>query len=169
MNELGIAVSRGLIDGVALSAALGLVIVVSLYVNARLWLHDYPQPMQERVPPLTPGERQVRIVLSLVFFGVLVGGLALGVNALERALGGNVSFLAAFIYSLLVLNLFNLFDAVVIDYLLLARMKPGFAILPGTADLVGLFDDRRMHLVNYAKGIIFCLVGSLVVALLAAL
>ena len=169
MNELGTAVSHGLMDGIALSAALGLVIVVSLYFNARLWLHDYPQPMQARVPPLTPRERQLRMVLGLVFFGVLVGGLALGVNALERALGGTISFLYAFIYCLLVLNLFNLFDAVVLDYLLLARMKPAFAILPGTEDLVGLFDDRRMHLVNCAKGLIFCLVGSLFVALLAAL
>ncbi len=169
MNELGTALSRGLIDGITLSAALGIVILISLYLNARLWLHDYPQAMRERVPPLTPRERQARMALSLVFFGILVGGLALGVSGLESASGGSATFIAVFVYSLLVLNLFNLFDASVLDYAILARMKPKFAVLPGTEDLLYLFDDPRMHVTNYLKGVVFSLVASLIVAVVAVL
>ena len=65
-------------------------------------------------------------------------------------------------------NIFNLFDAVVIDLAALAWLKPGFALLPGTT-----WDDMavspRFHLINYLKGVVLCTVISLPIAALALL
>jgi hypothetical protein len=47
MNE---ALTRVLIDGAILSAALSVVVLGSLYYNPRLWLHDYPKEIQAKVP-----------------------------------------------------------------------------------------------------------------------
>lgn len=169
MNEFATVLSHALITGAGLSAALGVLIFGSLYANARLWLHDYPRPMQERVAPRTPREQWAMRVMAVAFFAVIIGGLALGLGQLEQALGGRLSFLAAYGFSLIVINLFNLFDAVVVDYAILARIKPKFAILPGTEDLLYLFDDTRMHVTNYLKGVVFSLVASLIVAVVAVL
>jgi hypothetical protein len=157
-----------LVDGLILSLSLSVVILGSLYVNPRLWLHDYPAAMQERVPPLTRAEKRARLALTTLFLGVGFAALAYSSGRLLAANGGTVSFLTAFVHFFLMMNIFNLFDAVVLDFLLLALLKPKFAVLPGTEDLVYLFEDWGMHLRNYLKGIIVCAVLSIPVALVVA-
>lgn len=166
MNTLSF--TQILIDGLILSLALSVVILGSLAANARLWLQDYPAEIRASVPPLTRREKWARLFVALLFVVAAVGALAYAGSRLLIANGGAVSFLTAWLHVFFVLNLFNLFDAVVLDYLLLARMKPRFAILPGTENLVYLFEDWGMHLRNYLKGIVVCAVLSIPAALFIA-
>ncbi|MBI5667471.1 MAG: hypothetical protein HZC41_05640 [Chloroflexi bacterium] len=163
-----LSLSQILMDGLILSIAVGVVIIGSLAANARLWLHDYPAAMQAKVPPLTRRERQARLVVTALFLAAAVGALAYSGSRLLIANGGTVSFLTAYLHVFFVLNLFNLFDAVVIDWLLIAMLKPRFVILPGTEGMEYLFHDWGLHLRNYLKGILFCAVISLPTALIIA-
>ncbi|MFL5733946.1 MAG: hypothetical protein ACJ78Q_12190 [Chloroflexia bacterium] len=61
------------------------------------------------------------------------------------------------------IGLFNLFDAVVLDYLILTRMKPRFAILPGTEGLAG-YQDLGLQGRAFLKGNLFALFGGLIIA-----
>lgn len=157
-----------LVDGLILSLVISVVILGSLYANARLWLQDYPPEMRAKVPPLTRREKTAQYVVVVLFLAAAIAALYYSSSRLLAANGGTVTFLTAFIHVALVLNIFNLWDAVVLDYLLLARMKPHFAILPGTEGMEYLFEDWGMHIRNYLKGIIICTVLSIPAALIIA-
>lgn len=166
MNE---SLTRVLIDGAILSVALSVLILGSLVYNARLWLHDYPKEIQAKVPPLTPREKRDRMVVVLLFFGVMFGTLAYSLVGLRAAYGGSVPFASAYLHFFAVLSLFNLTDAVVLDLLILTWMKPKFAVIPGAEGMEYLYHNWGMHLANFLKGVVFCAVFSLPLALIAAL
>lgn len=166
MNTLSLP--QILVDGLILCLGLGVVVLGSLYFNPRLWLQDYPAPMRAKVPPLTRREKQAQLIVTVLFIAAAVGALAYAGSRLLAANGGAVSFLTAYLHVFFVLNLFNLFDAVVIDFLLIAKLKPGFVLLPGTEGMEYLYEDWGMHWRNYVKGIIVCAILTLPAALLIA-
>ncbi len=163
------SLSQVLLDGAILSLVMGALIVGSLAYNARLWLQDYPESMRKRVPPLTDSEKRAQKLFMIPFLLVMLGIPYLSTSGLRAEAGGALPFLSAYLNTFLVLNLFNLFDAVVLDLLLLTFVKPSFAILPGTEDLVYEFRDWGLHLRNYLKGIVMCAVLALPITLVALL
>jgi hypothetical protein len=167
MNTLSL--QRILVDGTLLSLTMGILILGSLRYNPRLWLQDYPKEMRAKVPPLTPQEKRQQWLLVIPFFLIMIG-LPLGSTYLLRMQnGGTIPFLTAYLNTALVLNIFNLFDAVVLDILIFTLMKPKFAALPGTEGMEYLYRDWGMHLRNYLKGIVVCAVLSAPIAFVATL
>lgn len=165
-----LSISRVLTDGVLLSLALGVIIIASLMYNPRIWLQDYPENVRKRVPPLNDAEKRAQRILMIPFLLLFLVGPYLSTTALRAEQGGVLPFTVAYLNAFLVLNIFNLFDAVVIDLLILTLMKPRFMILPGTtlADYGEMY-DWGTHLRNYLKGIVFSAVLALPVALVAIL
>lgn len=166
----GLSLYRVIIDGLLLCGVMGVIILGSLYANPRLWLQDYPRAIRAKVPPNTREEKRIQWIVGLLFLGSMIGILYYSTAQLKAANGGTISFLTAWVHSFLLFNIGNLFDAVVIDYLILIVMKPKFMVLPGTeiADY-GEFNDWRLHMVNYLKGIAIGAVFSLPIAFLATL
>jgi hypothetical protein len=158
-----------LMGSAALCVTMSIVIFGSLIFNARLWLQDYPKPMQALVSPLSPDEKRLQKLLLVLFLVVVIGVPYLTVRQLRIEQGGELSFTTAYLVVFVILQIGNLFDALVIDWMVLAQMKPKFAILPGTEHLLYLFDDLRMHLVNYGKGVIIFTLFSFPIALAATL
>jgi hypothetical protein len=66
-------------------------------------------------------------------------------------LGTPPSFLAIFASIVIVFALFNLVDAVIIDWLILLVLWPGLSVLPGTEGMAGYKDARRWT-INLIKG-----------------
>jgi len=161
--------TRILIDGLLLSLGLSVIIFGSLYANPRLWLQDFPKEIRAKLPPNTPEEKRIQRLLMIPFLALIVGVMFYSVMQLKAENGGSISFLTAFVNAFLVMNVFNLFDAVIIDYLILTVMKPKFAIPKGAEGMEHLLADWRLQVSNYFKGIIFCLVFSLPVAAIAVL
>jgi hypothetical protein len=164
-----LSLPRILIDGTLFSLMMGVIIIGSLYYNPRLWLQDYPKEMQARVPPLTPSEKRLQRLMMLPFMLVFIGWPLFSAYQLRAENGGTLPFVIAYLHVFFLANIFNLFDAVVIDALFIAILKPKFVMLPGTEDLVYLFYDWSMHLRNYLKGIVFCAIFSLPIAAVAML
>jgi hypothetical protein len=156
-----------LIDGLLMSLALSVLIFASLRYNPRLWLQDYPKAVRETQPPLTKEEKRARLVMALPFMLLMLGIPFWSTYQLRIANGGTLDFLTAYLNTFLVLNIFNLFDAVVIDYLILSVMKPKFAFIPGTEALMQQVIDWRWHVRGYLVGIIFCAVGGLIITAVA--
>jgi hypothetical protein len=161
-----ITLQHVLINGTVITLAVGVIILGSLMYNARLWLQDYPKAIREKVPPLTPIEKQQRVVVAVLFMSVLFGGLLLTAIQLR---GRALAFGEAYLLFFLMLFLFNLFDAVVIDLLILTGLKPKFVILPGAEGMEYLFNDYRKHVGDFLKGMAFCAIASLPFAAVAAL
>jgi hypothetical protein len=168
MDELSL--QRLLIDGLLLMGVMGVIILGSLVANPRLWLQDYAASIRAKVPPNTPGEKRAQRILMVLFLGSLIGILYYSAAQLKAANGGSISFLTAWLHTFLLFNIGNLFDAVVIDYLILTLMKPRFMMLPGTqiADYA-IFDDLRLHVANFLKGVVIGAVASVPIAFVVSL
>jgi hypothetical protein len=162
------SIERALIDGLLLSLGLTVIIIGSMIYNARLWLNDYPREIQAKVPPLTQEEKRQRGVLALLFLILMLAIPFLSTRQLRIDNGGTLPFVTAYLHTFVILQVFNLFDAAVID-LGLAFTQPKFMILPGTEAMGYLYRDWGMHFKNFVKGIVICAVGSLLITLVAML
>ncbi|MEP7189228.1 MAG: hypothetical protein ABI901_08570, partial [Roseiflexaceae bacterium] len=86
---------------------------------------------------------------------------------LKRENHGRLSFKNGFINAYTEYVLFGLFDLLVIDYLVLMRMRPRFAALPGTDD-VEYANDFMYHFNGFLKGLGFGMIPSLIIAYLTS-
>jgi hypothetical protein len=161
-------VQRILFNGTLFSLTLGVIIIGSLIYNPRLWLQDYPKPIRDKVPPLSSSEKRDRAIVGILFLGTMVGGLILISLQLRTSYGSALPFGTAYLHSFLIMSMFNLFDALVID-LPIAVLKPRFVIIPGAEGMEYLLQDYRQHFVNFLKGVLFCAIFSLPFAVLAVL
>jgi len=157
-----LSLERILIDGTLLCVILGGLIMASLYFNPRLWLQDYPKPVQAKVPPLNGVEKRQQRLLMLPFLLVMLGIPLYSAYILRKETGAD--FLSVYLHVFTLAQLFNLFDAVVLDLLILTFMKPKFAVIPGAEGMEYLYHDWGMHLRNFLKGVVICTVISLPIA-----
>ena len=154
-------------DGALLSSLLVAVIMVSLRYNAEMWLRDYPPAIQERFGPMSPAAKRQGRVVAIPLFAILLGGPALSTWRLRRRVGGELAFASAFTHAYALMALFNLVDLLIVDYLLLVRLRPSFAVLPGTAGMAA-YDDVGFHVKGFGKGMAFGLVPSAAIAWFAS-
>jgi hypothetical protein len=135
----------GLQWGAGFCLFMGVLIYASLRQNPLIWLGDAPKEVQQRFGPPDERTRRQRRGWALVMgAGVLAIFTTLAVRT--APLGGWAVALA----TLTCFELFNLFDALVIDVGLVV-FKPSWAFPPGAADSPA-YRDVRWHLTNWLKG-----------------
>ncbi len=157
------------IDGLILSIGLSIVVIGSLAFNPRLWLQDAPADLRARVPPMTPTEKRHRMVVVVLVFSIIILVMYTALTRLHADNGGNPDFGALFLTIWGILMIFNLFDAVILDYLLLTVIKPKFARLPGVGDLTETSENIYwMHVRDFLKGCVIVTIASTVIAGLVA-
>jgi len=154
-------------DGALLSSLFVTIVMVSLRHNAEMWLHDYPPAIQERFGPMSPAAKRQGRVVAIPLFAILLGGPALSTWRLRRRVSGELAFASAFAHAYALMALFNLVDLLIVDYLLLVRLRPSFAVLPGTEGMAA-YDDVGFHVKGFGKGMAFGLVPSAAIAWFAS-
>lgn len=165
-----LALQRLLLNSTLFSLILGVMVIGSLMYNARLWLQDYPKAIREKVPPLSATEKRQRAVVAVVFIGAMFGGVLLETMQIRTAPAGTLTFGIAYLQICLMLVIFNVFDALVIDLFIISVLKPRFVILPGAEGMEKeLFNDYRKQVIDFLKGMVFSTVASLPFALIAVL
>jgi hypothetical protein len=158
----GIIIRESLAIGAVLSTVLTILIVVSLMINKEMWLQDYPPDVKAKWGPISEKAKRQRFGFAICIFGVMIGAMAYDVIRLEVVLGTPPSFLAIFASVVIVFALFNLVDAVIIDWLILLVLWPGLGVLPGTEGMAG-YKDARWWTINLLKGFALApIVGVLV-------
>jgi hypothetical protein len=157
-----ISVNRILLDGGVLSLVAGLYILGSMAVNPRLWLTDYPKVIQDAVPPRSRLEKRLATLWGLPFLLLLLGLPFLSGLKLHRA-DPTVSFTGLFLQILGVSTVFNVVDLVVLDWLLLCLITPGFMVIPGTAGSPG-YKAYGHHLRGFWAGALSSVVLSALMA-----
>jgi hypothetical protein len=161
--DWAIVITESILIGIALSTILTIMIVVSLLVNKEMWLQDYPPDVKAKWGPMSQKAKRQRAVFAIIFFGVLIGAMVYAVIRLEQVLGMSLSFLAVFASIVIVLVVFNLTDAVIIDWLILMVLWPGLVVLPGTEEMAG-YKDMQLWTRNFLKGFVFAPITGLLVA-----
>lgn len=159
---------QALVDGLLLSLVFGVIVIGSLRWNPRIWMQDFPEAIRATQPPLTPVEKRQKTLITVIFFAAIIG-LPIWFNAQMRAsMGADFTFQTSFVHTWLMFQIVNLFDAVVLDWLYIAVMKPRYLILPGSEGVVEqALTDVRWHIGNYLKGVVIVSVLALPIAAVA--
>lgn len=155
--------SKLIIDGLILSVLAMLVIGVSIRINPRLWLQDYPKDIQALVPPKTEKEKQQTNLIGIPFLLLLFGVPFISTLTLKQANQGEISFLLLFVNAFGVFWIGNLFDLLVVDWLIGVTFTPKFIILPGTEGAAG-YKDYAFHFRGFLIGTVISVVVGLIVA-----
>ncbi len=153
---------RILIDGGLLVVVMSALVLVSLIINPRIWLQDYPDAIRKRAAPLTPAEKRQQRIFMIPFMAAVIIIPFFSTRAVVSIAGAEATFGTAFLHAFLVLSLFNLFDALVIDWLFLWVMRPKFAFIPEAwAHQDELFTVKKA-VGDWLKGVVFCTVFALI-------
>jgi hypothetical protein len=152
-----------LLDGAVLSVLATLFILVSLYVNPRIWLQDYPEGIQAAVPPKTEAEKRLSLIFGIPFLLVLFSVPLISTITLKHKADGHFAFSSLFLNAAGVAFTFNLIDWLLLDWLMFCAITPKFVIIPGTEGMQE-YKDYFFHFRGFLTGTVFSAVAGLVIA-----
>jgi hypothetical protein len=165
MNPMNwmLPVQYGLVAGLVLSLALTAVVSVGQVFSRDFMVHDYPPAIRARYGPKSTRGRRTVAVVGVLLYAVIVGVLSVLMVWLRSSLGDGFGFVTAWISSITALFVFNLYDLIVLDWLVFVLWRPRLIVLPGTEGM-SEYGDFGFHLRGFLTGLVFCLVGSVLTA-----
>jgi hypothetical protein len=158
--------TAALIHGALLCAWMTFVILGSLRHDPRIWQDDAPKVLQEQLGPMPPATRRRRAVWAVV---MLVGLIGLSVHLMKSGLPSMTGIPDRLLAAYVMFELFNLYDALVIDVGVILLWAPDWAFVPGTKGHPALRDWKfhvRAYLIGVLAGVPF---AGIVVGIWAAL
>jgi hypothetical protein len=162
-----LSVKRIVTDGSIMSALLGSIIMAIVYYNAEIMHDDYPAHIREKALPMSDAAKKQRAVVTIPFITLLLGFPAYSNLKMRRQNHGQLSLKNAFINAYAVFAFSNLFDLLVLDYLIMLRMRPRFAMLPGTEES-DYSNDYFFHFIGFLKGMGYGMIPCLIIAYLTS-
>lgn len=162
--------SKILLDG-GLFVMLGSIVVLGMMrLNPRLFLNkgDMPADILAAVPPKTAQEKRLGIILGIPFLIAIAAVPFVSTLQFHQQAGSDASLLALFLHAFAILMIFNLFDLIVLDFILFCTITPKFMVVPGTEGLAG-YKDYGFHLRQHARSLPFMALMALVIAIVVAL
>jgi len=154
---------RILVHGGALSLVASAFIAVTVALNPRPWLQDYPQDIQARVPPKTTQEKKVSLIMGIPFLVLLLAVPFASTLTLKAQQGSEIDFLRLAANGFGVSFVFNLVDWLVLDWLVLCTITPRFVVVHGTEGAAG-YRDYAFHFRGFLIGTVFSAVSGLAIA-----
>ena len=152
-----------ILHGAILSVTASTLLVAALRFNPRLFLQDYPEDIQDQVPPKTDQEKKQSLLVGIPFLILLAVLPLISTLALKRQGGGEVSFLQLFLNAFGVAFIFNLVDLLLLDWLIFCFITPQFVVIPGTEGMAG-YKDYFFHFKGFIIGTGLSIVAGLVIA-----
>jgi len=153
---------NGLIYGLVLSLILTILLVIGGAIALDMFVDNYPPEIRQKYGPMSPRAARLRPyiapLLVIPFFVVPLAGLFS-----LRTDTGSINFLPALVFSAITLLVFNLFDLLILDWLLFCTIQPRSMVLPGTEGMAA-YRDYRFHFTGFLKGLGFTAVASLMIA-----
>lgn len=160
----GLSLIRIIIDGLFMSIGASAILLGAMTINPRLMRSDYPSQVKETIPPLTSAENRQLVVVGLLFWGFALGVIIYSTRSVIASNDGNALFLPVFLNTYFVFEVFNLFDLLVLDYLIITKIKPKFLFVSGT-ETMEKYNTFSFHFAGFLKGLLIGVVISLVVTL----
>ena len=109
--------------GGILIAVATIVIIGSQIYNARLWIDCYPEKIQKAVPKRTEKEKILKFVLGWPFiFALITMPILAALEIIE--IQQDSSFINIFLVTFGVGFLFNLYDLLILDWLIFCFITP---------------------------------------------
>ena len=117
--------------------------------------------MKLKVPPQTNRERLIAGVIGIPFIVFILGFSIYSVLTLKRQLG-IISFVDAFVHLLVLVVTSMIGDLVILDWLIISKITPGFVIIPGSE--AEDYKDFSHHYRSHLRAIIILIFVCVVLA-----
>ena len=154
-------ITRTIIDGLILSGITSVFIIVSLMINPRIWLQDYPEDIQSKVPPKSDSEKRLSLIIGIPFLIILCVGSFFSTLVLKFR-NPEASFLDLSLNAFGIVLIFNVVDWLLLDWLMFCTLTPRFVVIPGSEGMAG-YKDYLFHFRGFLKGTVFCVISGLVI------
>ncbi|MBE9469214.1 MAG: hypothetical protein IMY72_12950 [Bacteroidetes bacterium] len=141
-----------------------IVIIGTQIYNARLWVDCYPKNIRKAIPKKTKKESQLKFLLGSPFMIAIIFMPILAAIETYKLPQNNV--LDIFLVVFGVEFLFNLYDLLVLDWLIFCFITPKYQILKGSEHLLHEYKNYKFHFIGFLKGIILGLIFSGIVTLI---
>jgi hypothetical protein len=153
---------QAFITGLITSLLLTIIIPVSLAINPRLWISDFPKEMQEATTPLSPSEKRNRLLWAIPLMLVMFVYPIFSALQYENV-NGAFSFVDAYVFFFVAWMTWNMWDLVIIDWFLVVWWQPEFIALPEEIAHLNHLNNYKFHLIQSLKGCVLIAVLSLIV------
>lgn len=153
-----------LLNGLILSLLLTILAVIGGAVALDMFVDKYPPDVRQKYGPMSLRAARLRPYFAILFFIPILVVPLVGLFLLQRAID-SIGFWQAFAYAGVTVFVFNLFDLLILDWLLFCTLQPRAMVLPGTEGMAG-YRDYRFHFSGFLKGLGFTVMGGLLVAIL---
>jgi uncharacterized MAPEG superfamily protein len=160
-------ISHALLYGVILSAVLFTLALALARLNPEIMLKNYPPDIRAKHGPMSERSKRQRAVFAIVLIAIMVGIVIWSFQGVGANAERDISFMTAFIHFFVMFSVINLLDWLVLDWLIVVRIRPGFIILPGTEGLAG-YGDYGFHFRGFLIGIVISSVISLLLSVIVA-
>jgi len=154
-------ITKILIDGGLLALLVSIWLMFTLRFNARIFLHDYPPAIQEKVLPKTKAEKRLTYILGMPFMLLLLLGSFFSTLSLKSH--GETQFWAMWLNATGVVFVFNVVDWLVLDWLIFCTITPHFMVIPGSEGMAA-YKDYSFHFHGFLHGILYSALGGLIIA-----
>lgn len=165
---LDLLLQHSLFYGVVLSVAMTTLILVTLYGWPMIWVGDAPPEVRAAAPPMSDADRRAKRVATVVMLAILPAVLVAALRGLWELAMGRPSFADVALSTFIIFMTFNLVDLLIIDWLILVTLRPGFAMIPGTEGMAA-YGDYSFHFHAFLKGTAGVAAFSLIVAAIVVL
>ncbi len=150
-----------LTDGALLSLVASLWLMFALWVNPRVFLHDYPPKIQEKVPEKTKAEKRLTYIFGIPFILLLL--LWPFFSTLSLKAQSDSQFWALWLNATGIVFVFNLVDWLILDWLIFCTFTPRFVVIPGSEGMAA-YKDYGFHFRGFLHGTVYSILGGLVIA-----
>ena len=156
-------VTHGLIYTIIFNGSL---FVIMISVGPRVWgYNDYSELVKKKVLPKTKKEKMLSMIIGIPWLIIMFLLPIISTYLLKIKLGGDISFLIAFLNLFVLIILATIGDLVILDWIIVSKITPKFVIIPGTE--AKDYKDFSHHYISHVKVvpilIILCLIIAVVV------
>lgn len=149
------ALTAALVHGALLCAWMTFIVLASLRHDPRIWQDDAPKPLQALLGPMPAATRRRRAAWAML---MLLGIVGLAAHLMIAGMPAQADLGDRLLAAFVMFELFNLYDAVVLDVGVLLLWAPDWAFVPGTKDHPSLRDWKfhvRAFLIGVLAGVPF--------------
>jgi hypothetical protein len=150
------------LSGLYVALATIFLLFLAIY-NPRLMLQDYPPDIQEIVPPKTDAEKQQSLWLGLPVLLILFIFPIYATFAFQTQSGGEAGFLSLWVFAFGIAFAFNLWDWLVLDWLLFCTLTPKRFVI-SVSESHPAYKDYFFYFRGFLIGTVFSAVMGLIAA-----
>jgi hypothetical protein len=157
-----------LMHGLVYSGGFALIILISVLINPRIWLQDFPEHLKHKIPPKSGREVYQTFITGFLFAMFILGFPLYSLSVLMKETVEALSFTTLFLHSFSVMIICNILYWFFFDLLIFNLIISRIRTVPGLKKKFK-FSGWRRQVFGMAVGILSCVLITGFVATIALL